>query len=48
LWIGLFVYCGINIFARVKARIRKRTKASVWDRDNSARCVPPTVPSIEL
>jgi glycosyltransferase involved in cell wall biosynthesis len=48
LWIGLFVYCGINIFARVKARIRKRTKASVWDRDNSARCVPPIVPSIEL
>jgi glycosyltransferase involved in cell wall biosynthesis len=47
LWIGLFIYCSINIFARVKARIRRRSRTPVWDRDNSARCVPPTVPSIE-
>jgi glycosyltransferase involved in cell wall biosynthesis len=41
LWIGLSIYCAINLFARARARIRRRTKDVVWDRDNSARQTPP-------
>jgi glycosyltransferase involved in cell wall biosynthesis len=44
LWIGLLIYCSINIFARWRARIRRRTNSSVWDRDNTARRVPPIAP----
>ena len=41
LWIGLSIYCAINLFAKAKARIRRRTKHVVWDRDNSARDTRP-------
>jgi glycosyltransferase involved in cell wall biosynthesis len=46
LWLGLLVYCGINIFARFRARLRRRLKAAVWQRDKSSRLEQPAAPSI--
>lgn len=46
LWLGLLIYCGVNVFARSRASIRHRTNTSVWDRDNTARCTPPILPSL--
>jgi glycosyltransferase involved in cell wall biosynthesis len=46
LWLGLLVYCGVNIFARCRARIRRRAGVTVWQRDNTSRLGQPTGPSI--
>jgi len=37
LWSGLLIYCCVNILARRRASIRWRTRASVWERDNTSR-----------
>lgn len=37
LWSGLLIYCCVNILARYRASIRCRTRASVWERDNTSR-----------
>lgn len=46
LWPGLLIYCGINFFARFRARLRQRAKAAGWQRDNSSRLEQPASPSI--
>lgn len=46
LWPGLLIYCGLNIFARSRARLRRRAKASVWQRDNTSRLGKPAAPLI--
>jgi glycosyltransferase involved in cell wall biosynthesis len=43
LWSGLLVYCWVNILARYRASIRRRTKA--WERDNTSRVQQSTASS---
>lgn len=45
LWPGLFIYCYVNLVARYKALARSRTKASVWQRDDTSRRAPSTLSS---
>lgn len=37
MWVGLLVYCYVNIFARCKATIRVRMGRSVWQQDDTSR-----------
>ncbi|EIG57060.1 glycosyltransferase [Bradyrhizobium sp. WSM1253] len=37
LWPGLLIYCYVNILARLRAVIRSRVKAAVWQRDGTSR-----------
>jgi glycosyltransferase involved in cell wall biosynthesis len=37
LWLGLLIYCYVNILARCGAVFRPRIRASVWQRDDTSR-----------
>jgi hypothetical protein len=37
LWPGLLVYCFVTTFARYRAIVRSRARASVWQRDDTSR-----------
>lgn len=41
LWLGLLVYSGVNTIARFKAKYRRVTKASTWERDGTSRLAQP-------
>jgi glycosyltransferase involved in cell wall biosynthesis len=40
LWLGLSIYCFVNLAARYRAHVRSQT--TVWHRDDTSRCPLPT------
>jgi glycosyltransferase involved in cell wall biosynthesis len=40
LWPGLSIYCCVNIIARLKAAMRRRSGAHLWQRDETSRAAP--------
>jgi glycosyltransferase involved in cell wall biosynthesis len=37
MWLGLAIYCYVNVLARYRAAVRSRVRANVWQRDDTSR-----------